>query len=87
MKVGGVKSVRLLVEHEGTLRKLCTLGSTLDGSIYVLPYSPSGSYFYGAMGVEAHELSATAPFRTEPPVADVPRLAIHSSGRLHVMIG
>ncbi len=82
-----VRAVRLLVELEGKLRKLCSLSSTSDGSIHVFPYSPNNRYFCGSRGLEARELQMTFPFDVDPQVEEVPKVSFHRSGLIHVKRG
>ena len=80
-----IRELRLLVEHEGDLKRLCKLAFTKsDASIYVIPYAAGGRYFYGDQTLEEREVEKTFDFTEQLSTSErIPKLSIQR-GRVHV---
>jgi hypothetical protein len=82
--------MRVLIEHQGRLRRLCKFVFTSrDASIYLVPYAPSGRYLFG--GLEFPERETTARFDTTGQLSSdapsLPHLSLHERGQVHTHAG
>ena len=80
-----ISEIRLLIEHEGQLRRLCKLAfSKSDASIYVFPYARTGSFFFGSRSMPERHFKDSFPFKQQLSSDQVPKISIHESGQVHV---
>jgi hypothetical protein len=85
------RSLRVLVRHEGKLRRFCKFVSTKrDGSLYVIPYAANGQYLFG--GHEFGESERSTGFDMSGQLASddpsiLPHLSLHESGQVHAHCG
>jgi hypothetical protein len=75
----------MIVEYEGVMRKLCTIGFTRkDASFYVIPHGPTEDYLFGAHQVGRNggwtriDAAETGSSSELPP-----HLSMHESGQVH----
>jgi len=84
-----MREARLIVEYEGSKRKLCKIFfSKRDASIYVQPYWSASSYFSGTKEYSTGQNSITFNFRDNGhETAVCPKLSYHESGYVHLKVG
>ena len=79
------RPIRVFVDHEGTLRRACTISVTnRDASIYVQPAAHSGTYHYGLATLPLSEQSVTFNFKGKLSAAQEPHISLHQFGVVHV---
>ena len=81
-----IQEVRFLVDHQGTLRKICKIKlAGGDYSFYLIPYAPNREYYYGRRTLPQQEIRDTFNFVTRSTQADLePHLSIHESGVVQI---
>jgi hypothetical protein len=80
-----IRQVRLLLEErDGLLRKAAKLSFGGDGSLYLIPYAPTGKFFYGVRSMEEGQNTDTFNFREQIEAETNPKLSIHESGDVHI---
>jgi hypothetical protein len=85
-----LRSVRILVQHRGVLRRLCTVGFTSgDASVYVIPHAPHGHYWFGVHSFASDESSTSVNTTGQlfSNFTDLPHLSLHESGHAQVRVG
>jgi len=83
-----IRSVRLLVDTDNILRRLCKLSfSNKDSSLYIFPYAPNNRYFLGSRSMPEKEFEEKVHFRDDLSSTDVPKISIHESGQVHTISG
>lgn len=81
-----LEGVRILVEYQGRLLRVCKfMFWKTDFSLYLIPYASNGRYFFGARAVPEQEVEHTFDF-TEQLASDarIPKLSIHDTGQVHI---
>lgn len=89
-RVTNLREVRLLIRHRGELRRLCKLTFTRsDASIYLVPYAPSGRYYFGSHEFAEQQADALVHFKTQlrSDGSQLPHLSLHERGQVHVHVG
>lgn len=81
-----LRSLRILIQCDGTLRRLCKLGfSQRDASLYVVPYGPLGRYRFGVESFASVERKVEIDTELHGALSGLPpHLSIHESGRVHI---
>ena len=82
-----VRRFRLLLKHDGQVRRLAGFSAGPDGSLYIFPQSPTGRYFCGNESMGEGVVSHTFRFDSAPPIEEVPKLSLHPSGQVHLKKG
>ena len=83
-----IRSVRLLVDTNGKLLRLCKLSfSNKDSSLYIFPYAPNNKYFLGSRSMPETKFEEKVHFRDDLSSTDVPKISIHESGQVHAISG
>ena len=83
-----VREAQFLLQHEGQLRRFCKfVFSEADGSLYIVPYSAGGHFFYGGARMPEQQASHTFSYKEQLASSTAPKVSIHESGRVHVRIG
>jgi hypothetical protein len=82
-----LRSLRVLVRHEGHLRRFCKFVFTKrDGSLYVIPYAANGRYLFGGHEFMEREVTTTFDMSGQLTSDDgrtLPHLSLHESGQIH----
>lgn len=80
-----VRECRLLVEVEGSARKVCKLVfSSTDASLFLIPYGKNENYLWGAGRFVDGQSQATFANAHEVPSNEKAKLSIHESGQIHI---
>ncbi|MGH2634980.1 MAG: hypothetical protein ACRDHU_02365 [Actinomycetota bacterium] len=80
-----VRALRVLVELDGQLLRLCKVGfSASDASLYLHAFGPSGRYFFGRHVLPAGAMQSTIRVDDQERSSLPPKLSIHETGRVHV---
>ena len=80
-----LRELRILVDYNGSLRKLCKLTFTKnDASIYLFPYSTNKRFFCGSSKIEEKVISDTVNYGFSTPTNIEPKLSIHQLGQIHI---
>jgi hypothetical protein len=85
-----IRKLRLLVEHQGTLRRFCKLlFDRVDASVYLIPYAREGRFYFGGRAFEEDQVEQTFNFKEQRQSGDdrLPKLSIHETGQVHVQVG
>jgi hypothetical protein len=85
-----VRSVRFLVQLDGGVGLLSTLGFTrADESLYMIPYAPTGQYAGGWHDFPVGVSSISVPWSEElfEDVRQAPHISLHASGQVHAHAG
>jgi hypothetical protein len=85
-----IRELRVLVQHKGTMLRLCKLMFTSgDASIYLVPYASAGHYFLGGHEFAEQERQATFDFTKQlsSKLKQLPKLSLHETGQVHVQVG
>jgi hypothetical protein len=88
--VENLRELRLLIRHRQTLRRLCkVMFSKTDASIYLVPYAPNGTYYFGVVGLSEQKASESFDFTKQltSDIDQLPKLSLHQSGQIHVQVG
>jgi len=86
--MGDIRKVRILIDLSGDLRRLCKVSfSRKDASIYIIPYAPSGKFYFGLRSVPGKEFTDTFNLDEGSSSEFAPKLSIHESGQVHVIAG
>lgn len=88
--IAGFRELRLLLEYRRQLYRLCKLAfSAADASIYLIPYAPSGQYYFGGSEIRERKAKETFGFKSQlsSNVATIPKLSIHEKGQVHAYVG
>jgi hypothetical protein len=81
----GIREFEVLVRLNAEIRRVCKLAfSNKDASIYLIPYAPGGSYYFGGESLPEQKLSRTFDFQEQQSSQTVPKISIHQSGRVHI---
>jgi len=82
-----LRSVRILIEFDDVIRQVCKLAwSTNDASLYVFPYAPEGTFYFGQSSIPAGKTYARVPFEEQGSSDATPHLSIHRTGQVHVKV-
>lgn len=83
-----IREVRILIEWQKSIRKLCKIAfSSTDASLYLFPYASQGYYYSGSKTMPEQHGSQTFNFTEDIFQANTPKLSIHESGQIHVSMG
>src|SRR6266542_1317431 len=80
------RQLRLHLElRDGTLRTLAqVIFSASDASLYLVPYSRNGEYYYGEHRHPAGRADVEVKFKDQVAAMARPKLSIHESGDVHI---
>lgn len=84
--MSSIREARLLVHHDGIMRKICKLAlSGTDASLYLFPYSLLRRYHFGLRQLDGNQEELSF-FYKEDAVSSrrVPKLSIHQTGQVHI---
>lgn len=83
-----MREARLIVEYNGSSRKICKVFFTRrDASIYVQPYWPGSTFFSGVQEFNPGQEKITVDFSNGCKTSTCPKLSYHESGRVHLRVG
>jgi hypothetical protein len=79
------RQVRVFIEHEGELRRACSLSVTnRDASLYLQPASKHHRYRFGVASIAPGESEATFSVNGQLTAEDDPHVSLHQSGQVHI---
>jgi hypothetical protein len=79
------RGVRVFIEHEGELRRACSLSVTnRDASVYLQPASKHHRYRYGVASIPPGKNEATFSVDGQLTAEDDPHVSLHQSGQVHI---
>lgn len=80
-----LRVLRIIVDYNGSLRKVCKLTFTKsDASIYLFPYSSNKRFFCGSSKIMEKAISDTVNYGFNSPTNIEPKLSIHQLGQIHI---
>lgn len=83
-----LKSLRLLVDHAGTIRQVAKVGfGQSDASLYVIPYCTEGVYAAGVSTIPQSEVQVQVDLTQGITSEEAAKFSIHESGQVHVRAG
>jgi len=80
-----IRQLRLLALHRSVPKAVCLIAfAKSDGSFYLVPFSMSGCFFYGARRIAEGEIHDTFDSTQQLSANALPKLSVHESGQVHL---